>query len=75
MNYNVQPLRTKDDIDDVLFSLRRTKYAERNVFLFLFDINVGLRASDIVCRKVKEITHSVTLKITEQKRGKSKRCI
>ena len=31
---------------------------------------VGLRASDIVCRKVKEITHSVTPKITEQKTGK-----
>lgn len=70
LNYNVQPLRTKNDIDDVLFCLRRTKHAERNVFLFLFGINVGLRASDIVCRKVKELTHSVTPKITEQKTGK-----
>jgi len=71
LSYNVQPLRTKSDIDDVLFVLRRTKYSKRNVFLFLFGINVGLRASDIVCRKVKDISYSLTPKIVEKKTGKT----
>nr|WP_317943857.1 tyrosine-type recombinase/integrase [Carnobacterium maltaromaticum] len=70
MFYNVQPLRTKSDSDDVLFVLRRTNYSKRNVFLFLFGITVGLRASDIVYRKVKDITYSLTPKIIK-KMGKT----
>ncbi|EMF0246710.1 integrase, partial [Enterococcus hirae] len=38
MNYNVQPLRTMEEIQDFQFWLRRTTYAERDSFLFLFGI-------------------------------------
>ena len=48
MSYNVQPLRTQQEINDFLFCLRRNKNANRDVFLFLIGINSGLRMSDIV---------------------------
>jgi hypothetical protein len=45
MGYNVQPLRSQQEINDFLFCLRRNKNAERDVFLFLIGINSGLRMS------------------------------
>lgn len=53
MSYNVQPLRTQQEINDFLFCLRRNKNADRDVFLFLIGINSGLRMSDIVKLKKK----------------------
>ncbi|HBT59454.1 MAG TPA: integrase [Acholeplasmataceae bacterium] len=70
--YNVQPFRTQQEIDDFLFALRRNKHADRDVFLFLFAINTGLRMSDIVCLRKKDITSSVNPKIIEKKTGKTR---
>ncbi|BDP85988.1 hypothetical protein EfmAA610_31980 (plasmid) [Enterococcus faecium] len=38
MSYNVQPLRTNEEIQDFQFWLRRTSNPERDSFLFLFAI-------------------------------------
>lgn len=70
--YNVQPLRSQTEIDDFLFFLRRTKNSERDTFLFIFGINNGLRMSDIVKLKVKDIRYSTRPVIVEQKTGKKK---
>lgn len=43
MSYNVQPLRMQQEINDFLFCLRRNNNAYRDVFLFLININSGLR--------------------------------
>ncbi len=72
MPYNVQPLRTKKEIDDFIYCLKRNNFAKRDVFLFLFGINTGLRMSDIVCRKVNDITSSTNPKIVEKKTGKTR---
>ncbi|MEI5992442.1 hypothetical protein A5881_003998 [Enterococcus termitis] len=72
MSYNVQPLRSIDEINDFLFFLRRNKFAKRDVFLFLFGINTGLRMSDIVNRKVSDIKYSSTPQIIEKKTGKKR---
>lgn len=72
MGYNVQPLRTNEEIDDFLFFLRRNKNSKRDTFLFIFGINTGLRVSDIVCRKVGEIRYSSTPQIVEIKTGKKR---
>ncbi|EOT29368.1 tyrosine-type recombinase/integrase [Enterococcus saccharolyticus] len=72
MPYNVEPLRTKIEIDDFLFCLRRTANPERDSFLFLLGINTGLRMSDIVKLQVKTIRYSVRPVIIEQKTGKRK---
>ncbi|MEG0553561.1 MAG: integrase, partial [Carnobacterium sp.] len=47
MSYNVQPLRTQQEINNFLFCLRCDKNTRRNAFLFLIGINNGLRMSDI----------------------------
>lgn len=71
--YNVEPLRTQNEIDDFLFCLRRTKFSKRDTFMFLFGINTGLRMSDIVNLKVGQIGHEQRPIITEQKTGKKKK--
>lgn len=72
MVYNVQPLRTAEEIRDFQFWLRRTKFPERDSFLFLFGINNGLRISDIVKLKVGDIRGVSKPVIIEQKTGKRK---
>lgn len=72
MTYNVQPLRTQQEINDFLFCLRRNKNAERDVFLFLIGINSGLRMSDIVKLKKKDVISSKNPRIVEQKTGKTR---
>lgn len=72
MSYNVQPLRTQQEINDFLFCLRRNKNVERDVFLFLIGINSGLRMSDIVTLKKKDVISSKNPRIVEQKTGKTR---
>lgn len=72
ITYNVQPFRSQEEIDDFLFLLRRTKNSKRDVFLFLFGLNTGLRMSDIVRLKVGDINKSGPV-IIEKKTGKRKR--
>jgi len=67
---NVEPLRSDKEINEFLFFLRRTRHPERDVFLFKLGINTGLRMSDLVSLKVKDITGTTTPKIREQKTGK-----
>ena len=72
MTYNVQPLRTQQEINDFLFCLRRNKNANRDVFLFLIGINSGLRMSDIVKLQKKDIISSKNPRIVEKKTGKTR---
>ena len=72
MPYNVQPLRTQQEINDFLFCLRRNQHAERDVFLFLIGINSGLRMSDIVKLKKQDILTAKNPRIVEQKTGKTR---
>lgn len=72
VSYNVQPLRSQTEIDDFLFWLRRTSNPKRDTFLFLFGINNGLRMSDIVKLKVKDIKYEKRPIIVERKTGKRK---
>ena len=71
MSYNVQPLRTQQEINDFLFCLRRNKNADRDVFLFLIGINSGLRMSDIVKLKKQDLISSRNPRIVEKKTGKN----
>lgn len=60
---NVQPLRTKEEIQNMILALRRgngaypkrPEIAERDVLLFLIGINTGLRVNDLVRLKVKDV--------------------
>lgn len=68
--YDVRPLRTQEEIKDMLWAIGKTsRHKERNQFLFLLGINTGLRVSDLVKLKVKDVSSKYP-KIREQKRKK-----
>ena len=52
MNY-VEPIRDKDDIQAMKDYLR--EWNERNYMMFLLGINSGLRISDIINLRVKDV--------------------
>ncbi|MDA2733469.1 site-specific integrase, partial [Bacillus cereus] len=48
---DVQPIRSKEKIEDMKWSLKR-HCSERDYIMFLIGINTGLRAGDLVKLKV-----------------------
>lgn len=73
--YNVEPLRTPEEIAKFRKSLLEVgkENAERNSFLFTLGINTGLRISDILQLKVKDILGKSFADIVEQKTEKVRR--
>jgi integrase len=67
----VQPIRDKDKIEELKAILRRQ--SGRNYFLFAFGINTGLRISDILPLKVKDVRDRGYVILIEQKTKKIKR--
>ncbi len=68
---NVQPLRTRAEIEDMKDALRLTG-GERDRFLFILGINTGLRVSDLLKLKVGDVLKP-EVTVTEQKTGKRRR--
>ena len=67
--YDVQPIRTLEQLNDFKWSLKRN-CGERDYILFLIGINTGLRVSDLVKLKVSELLKKKVLKVVEKKTGK-----
>lgn len=75
---NVQPLRTKEEIAEMLFAVKRGNkgnpkrkaLAERDVMLFLLGINTGLRVGDLVKLKVGDVKGKDKFIIYEGKTNK-----
>jgi integrase len=67
----VQPIRDIEKIAAMKAELLKT--GRRNWFLFVLGINTGLRISDILKLKVKDVKGKSHLMIYEQKTGKYKR--
>jgi integrase len=72
MGYNVQPLRTEQEIKEFKRLLAKTRYGQRNQFLFILGINTGLRMSDLVQLRVKDVAGRDITYIKEQKTGKTR---
>lgn len=70
--YNVEPLRTPDEIEKMKESLFELG-GERDRFLFTFGINTGLRVSDILKFRVRDVRGRPYADIVEQKTGKTRR--
>jgi integrase len=66
----VQPIRDKKDIE----KMKKALYG-RDLLLFIFGINSGLRISDILKLKVGDIRGKDSLVVQETKTGKAKRFI
>lgn len=70
--YNVRPLRTTQEIQDMLWAIGRTsRHGERDTFLFLLGINTGLRVSDLLNLRVEDLS-TKRPRIQEQKRKKKR---
>lgn len=70
MNF-VQPVREKEKIEEIKTELKKSGY--RDYLLFVTGINTGLRISDLIKLKVKDVRNNTHVIITEQKTGKQKR--
>ncbi len=66
---NVQPIRSKEDIQKMKDSLLRY-CSYRDYFLFTFGINVGLRINDLLPLRVVQVQNKTHIRIKEQKTGK-----
>lgn len=66
---NIQPIRSIEEIKKMKESLLRY-CGYRDYFLFLFGINTGLRISDILPLRVKDIRDKAQITITEKKTKK-----
>ncbi len=67
----VEPIRDREKIETVKRILKRN--GSRDFLLFLMGINSGLRISDILKLKVRDVSNKDYIEITEQKTGKHKR--
>lgn len=66
----VEPIRDKEDIERMKRYLR--EWSERNYILFLFGINTGLRISDLLKLRAKDVAGWYVV-IREKKTGKHRR--
>lgn len=68
---SVEPIRDKEKINDVKRILK--KNGSRDYLLFLMGINSGLRISDILKLKVKDVKDREYIELNEQKTNKYKK--
>ncbi|WP_439846185.1 hypothetical protein [Bacillus spizizenii] len=69
---DVQPIRNKEDLDNMKWSLKR-HCSERDYILFLLGINSGLRVGDSLELKAKQIRGKNEIMVKEGKTKKSER--
>lgn len=71
MNY-VEPIRDPGKVEDIATYLRRQN--ERNYIMYLLGIYTGLRITDILRLRVRDVRDRNTINIREKKTGKQKIC-
>lgn len=67
----VQPIRTKDKIEEVKAILKRKSY--RDYVMFVMGVNTGLRISDLLQLQVRDVKDTTHVVIREKKTDKVKR--
>lgn len=70
---NVQPLRTKAEIDEFREALAMSKQSDRNLLLFNIGINTGLRIGDIVKLRIEDVKGRSNVVVNEGKTKKPRR--
>ena len=71
---NVQPLRSAEEIQVFRQALERGRTGVRDLFLFDFGVNVGLRISDLLPLKVGDVRGKAEF-IIQEKKTKKKRTV
>lgn len=79
----VEPLRTAEEIQEMKLAIKRgnkakpkrVTLAERDLFLFTFRINTGLRISDIVGLTVRDLKEKDSMVLREGKTAKPRKVL
>lgn len=72
MLIDVQPLKTKEEIKNMIEALGMSKNGLRDQLLFELGITTGLRVSDLVAIKVEDVKGKTSFKVLEGKTKKSR---
>ena len=72
MLIDVQPLKTKKEVTELIEALGMSEYGPRNQMLFKIGISTGLRCSDLVKLKVDQVRGKSSFKIREGKTQKER---
>ena len=72
MTVDVQPLKTKEEIAEMIDALGMSKKGLRNQLLFKIGISTGLRCSDLVKIKVSDVKGKTRLILYEEKTDKKR---
>lgn len=73
MKFTVEPIRSKSQITEVEDFLKRDNY--RNMVIWVFGINTGLRVSDILGLNVGDVRRKSIIELKEKKTGKYKQIL
>ena len=68
---DVQPIRSLEKIEDMKWSLKR-HCSERDYIMFLLGINTGLRVSDLLALKIKDVKGKKKMLVREGKTEKKR---
>jgi integrase len=68
---DVQPIRSKEKIEDMKWSLKKW-CGERDYIMFLMGINTGLRVSDLLNLKIKDVKGKKKITVKEGKTEKAR---
>lgn len=72
MFIDVQPLKTKKEIHDMIEALGMTKNGKRDQLLFKLGISTGLRCGDLVGLKVEQVRGKTSFNVREGKTSKER---
>ena len=67
---DVQPIRSLEKIEDMKWSLKR-HCSERDYIMFLLGINTGLRVSDLLALKIKDVKGKKKMLVGKEKQKRS----
>lgn len=71
MLIDVQPLKSKEEIREMLEALGRTEFGLRNQLLFKLGISTGLRCGDLVALRVEQVKGSRRLRFGKVRRRRN----
>lgn len=72
MLIDVQPIKTKKEVQELLDALGMSEFGERNQLLFKLGVSTGLRCSDLVKLKIDQVRGKSSFKIREGKTKKER---
>lgn len=75
MLIDVQPLKTKQEVNELIEALGMSQNGLRDQLLFKLGVSTGLRCGDLVALKIEQVKGSLILKFVKGKPKRNERFI